>query len=174
MLAIKSRAIYIGQIRRGLPDMEKWFEGRELNFEEFLCFSLYSTNHAMNRVYTPVLKELGLTYPQYLVMLALWKKDGQLVGELGQKMHLESSTLTPLLKRLEKLNFVRRQRDAEDERKVRVTLTSEGHALHEQAACVPGQILEAIGMTPEEIIALSAQINKVRKNLESWSLDTTE
>ena len=149
--------------------MEKWFDGRDLNFEEFLCFSLYSANHAMNRVYTPVLKDLGLTYPQYLVMVALWQKDGQLVGEIGRKVLLESSTLTPLLKRLEKLGYVRRQRDAEDERKVRITLTADGHALREQAACVPGQILEAIGMTPDEILALSTQINKVRKSLAAWS-----
>ena len=149
--------------------MENWFDGRELNFDEFLCFSLYSANHAMNRVYTPVLKELGLTYPQYLVMVALWQDDGQLVGELGRKMLLESSTLTPLVKRLEKLGYVCRQRDAGDERKVRVTLTTDGHALRERAACVPGQIPEAIGMAPEEILALSRQINKVRKNLTAWS-----
>ena len=149
--------------------MDKWFDGRELSFEHFLCFSLYSSNHAMNRVYAPVLKALDLTYPQYLVMITLWQSDGQLVGELGQKMHLESNTLTPLLKRLEKQGYVRRQRDAEDERKVRVTLTADGHALRERAECVPSQILEAIGMAPEEILALSAQINKVRKNLENWA-----
>lgn len=147
--------------------MDKWFDGKPLNFQHFLCFSLYAANHAMNRTYAPILKDLGLTYPQYLAMISLWQNDGQSVGELSKALFLDSNTLTPLLKRLEALGLVSRQREKDDERRVRVTLTADGHALRERAECVPGQILEAIGIAPEDILALSAQINQVRENLSA-------
>ena len=94
-----------------------------LRLGEFLCFAVYSASHAFNRVYKPLLDELGLTYPQYLVMVLLWEQDDQTVGSLGEKLFLESSTLTPLLKRLEALGYVKRTRDPVDERQVRVRLT---------------------------------------------------
>src|SRR5438874_8124185 len=93
-----------------------------LRFSDFLCFAVYSASHAFNRVYKPLLDELGLTYPQYLVMVLLWEQDDQTVGSLGEKLFLESSTLTPLLKRLEALGQVKRNRDQVDERQVRVRL----------------------------------------------------
>src|ERR1700751_3159022 len=95
-----------------------------LKLDEFLCFEVYSANHAFNRVYQPLLDKLRLTYPQYLVMVLLWERDGQTVGELGARLSLESNTLTPLLKRLEALGHVKRSRDPADERQVRVQLTA--------------------------------------------------
>ena len=89
-----------------------------LKLDNFICFALYTANHAMNRVYKPLLDALGLTYPQYLVMVSLWEEDGQTVGGLGDKLFLESSTLTPLLKRLEAAGYIRRERSREDERVV--------------------------------------------------------
>src|SRR5258707_12339396 len=94
-----------------------------LRLGEFLCFAVYSANHAFNRVYKPLLDELGLTYPQYLVMVLLWERDDQTVGSLGEKLFLESSTLTPLLKRLEASGYIRRTRDPDDERQERACLT---------------------------------------------------
>ena len=100
-----------------------------LRLSEFLCFAVYSASHAFNRVYKPLLDELGLTYPQYLAMVLLWERDDQTVGSLGEKLFLESSTLTPLLKRLEALGHIRRTRDPNDERQVRVRLTDKGRAI---------------------------------------------
>ena len=94
-----------------------------LDVDDHLCFAIYSAGHAFNRIYKPLLGELGLTYPQYLVMVALWAKDDQTVGSLGEKLLLESSTLTPLLKRLEGIGYLTRTRDPADERQVRVRLT---------------------------------------------------
>src|SRR5436190_22787125 len=94
-----------------------------------LCFAIYSTAHAFNRVYKPLLDALGLTYPQYLVMLILWEREGPSVSEIGERLHLDSGTLTPLLKRLEAAGLVRRARDPADERQVRIALTLKGRAL---------------------------------------------
>src|SRR5258708_29630936 len=114
-----------------------------LRLGEFLCFAVYSANHAFNRVYKPLLDELGLTYPQYLAMVVLWEEDDQTVGSLGERLFLESSTLTPLLKRLEALGHVRRSRDPSDERQVRIRLTEKGHALRVPAQKIPSCILAA-------------------------------
>lgn len=108
-----------------------------LKLDNFICFALYSANHAMNRLYKPMLDELNLTYPQYLVMVTLWEEDGQTVGGIGEKLFLESSTLTPLLKRLEAAGFIQRTRSKEDERQVLIRLTSEGTALKTKAAAIP-------------------------------------
>src|SRR5260370_24247641 len=99
-----------------------------LRLGEFLCFAVYAASHAFNRVYKPLLDELGLTYPQYLAMVLLWERDDQTVGSLSEKLFLESSTLTPLLKRLEALGHVKRTRDPADERQVRVRFTDKGRA----------------------------------------------
>jgi MarR family transcriptional regulator, organic hydroperoxide resistance regulator len=140
-----------------------------LDLEIFLCFAVYSASHAFNHVYKPLLEELGLTYPQYIVMVLLWERDGQTVGELGQKLFLESNTLTPLLKRLETLGFIKRKRDPADERQVRVHLTQAGRKLRQRALHVPRCILDATGLEPKEAEQLSEKIGALRKALESYN-----
>jgi DNA-binding MarR family transcriptional regulator len=135
----------------------------ELN--DFLCFAIYSAGHAFNRLYKPLLEALDLTYPQYLVMVALWTKDDQTVGNLGDKLFLESSTLTPLLKRLEGMGYITRNRDLADERQVRVSLTKAGAALRAKARDIPGCILEATGLSADGLRRLQADISGVRDNL---------
>ncbi len=131
----------------------------------FLCFAVYSANLAFSRVYKPFLDELGLTYPQYLALISLWAEDDQTVGELGEKLFLESNTLTPLLKRLEAFGHIERNRDPQDERQVRVRLTGKGKALRGRASCVPEGILEASGMQSGALQTLSAEITALRDRL---------
>jgi len=100
---------------------------------DFMCFAVYSTNLAYSRVYKPVLEKLGLTYPQYVTIICLWEEDGQTVKSLSEKLFLEPSTMTPMLKRLEAMGYVRRERDSEDERSVLVSLTDTGRELREKA-----------------------------------------
>lgn len=137
----------------------------DLRLGEFLCFAVYSANHAFNRVYKPLLGALGLTYPQYLAMVALWEQDDQTVGGLGARLFLESSTLTPLIKRLETDGLVTRARDAEDERVVRVRLTAAGRALRVKAETVPGCILDASGLDAASLARLRNQISALRDTL---------
>lgn len=137
-----------------------------LRLDLFLCFSLYSATHAMQRVYAPMLADLGITYPQYLALVALWQQDDQTVGALGEHLMLESSTLTPMLKRLEAAGLVSRARDLNDERQVRVRLTEAGWALHARAAAIPGCVLEAVGLSPKELIPLKQQLDALRERLE--------
>jgi DNA-binding MarR family transcriptional regulator len=132
---------------------------------DFICFAVYSTIHAFSRVYKPLLAILGLTYPQYLVMAALWAKDDQTVGSLGVTLFLDSSTLTPLLKRLEKLGLVVRSRDPVDERHVRVRLTPQGAALAGKARDFPACVDAATGVAPEDLCRLRAEILAVRTAL---------
>src|SRR6266481_8689915 len=115
-----------------------------------LCFAVYSTAHAFNRVYKPLLDRLGLTYPQYLVMLVLWERDGVPVKDIGERLFLDSGTLTPLLKRLEAAGLIKRTR-SEDERQVLIALTPQGHALQEKARSVPQSILAASACTVAEL-----------------------
>jgi DNA-binding MarR family transcriptional regulator len=136
-----------------------------LRLGEFLCFAVYSASHAFNRVYKPLLDELGLTYPQYLAMVLLWEQDDQTVGSLGEKLFLESSTLTPLLKRLEALGHVKRMRDPVDERQVRVRLTDKGRAIREKAREIPDCILEASGLEIDELHRLRSEIVALRNAL---------
>ncbi len=136
-----------------------------LNLNSFLCFAIYSANHAMNRVYKPLLEELGLTYPQYIMMVVLWEKDKQTVKSLGKQLFLESNTLTPLLKRLEKMGHITRQRDIADERQVLICLTQQGKGLKEKALKIPSCLLDATGLTPESVQHLQAQITLLRRNL---------
>jgi len=138
---------------------------------EFLCFAVYSASHAFNRVYKPLLDELGLTYPQYLVMVLLWEQDDQTVGSLGEKLFLESSTLTPLLKRLEALGQVKRTRDPVDERQVRVRLTDKGRAMREKAGGIPDCILEASGLEIAELRRLQSELVALRTALERYQRD---
>lgn len=138
-----------------------------LQLEKFLCFSIYSAGHAFNRVYKPLLDNLGLTYPQYLVMVTLWQEDNQSVRSIGSKLYLESSTLTPLLKRLEANGLVSRKRDPEDERSVRVSLTEAGKALRDAAEEVPPCILEATGLDIETAKRLNRDLRTMRDQMEA-------
>jgi DNA-binding MarR family transcriptional regulator len=133
--------------------------------DDFICFAIYSANHALNRVYKPLLDAVGLTYTQYIAMISLWQQDDQTVGSLGEKLFLESSTLTPVLKRLEGLGLIARTRDKSDERQVRVQLTAAGRALQEQARTIPPCILEASGLEAEDLTRLKAEIATLRSSL---------
>src|ERR687889_452748 len=116
-----------------------------LTLDRQLCFAAYSVSQAFNRVYKPGLDRIGLTYPQYLVLLVLWEQDGQMMKHIGDRLHLDSGTLTPLLKRLEVAGIVRRQRDSQDERQVRISLTPKGHSLKEQAVKARENVVCASG-----------------------------
>ena len=132
-----------------------------------LCFAVYSTAHAFNRFYKPLLDRLGLTYPQYLVMLVLWEQDGVPVKEIGERLFLDSGTLTPLLKRLEAAGLVKRARSTEDERQVLIALTPQGQALKEKARNVPQSILEASECSVAELVALKSEIVTLRDRLNA-------
>lgn len=130
-----------------------------------LCFALYSASLATTRLYKPLLEPLGLTYPQYLVLMVLWQRDGQGVGELGERLFLDSGTLTPLLKRMESAGWLVRERAADDERRVRVSLTAEGRALRRRALEIPGRIAAASGCSSDELAALTAQLQQLRDQI---------
>jgi MarR family transcriptional regulator, organic hydroperoxide resistance regulator len=135
--------------------------------ESMLCFDLYATHHAVGQVYQPLLAELGLTYPQYLVLVTLWTGDGLSVGELGRRLDLESSTLTPLVKRLENNGFLVRTRDKADERRVRVHLTEAGWQMETRARHIPGCIAEAFGLPLEDLRKLHDVLVRMRTSLRS-------
>src|ERR1700716_1747111 len=128
-----------------------------------LCFAIYSTAHAFNRAYKPLLDELGLTYPQYLVMLVLWEEDRHTLKALGEHLFLDSGTLTPLLKRLETAGLVLRSRDPADERLVRVSLTKAATTLREMAKNVPMTMVCATGLSIPEIVQLRDELIGLRK-----------
>lgn len=130
-----------------------------------LCFALHSASLAMTKVYKPQLDQLGMTYPQYLVMLVLWEGDGLGVSEIGERLFLDSGTLTPLLKRLEAQGRIDRTRDPRDERRVVVRLTDQGRALKQEAARIPGCILGATGCSMDEIVKLAEQVKLLRQRL---------
>lgn len=132
-----------------------------------LCFAVYSASLAMTRLYKPLLDKLGLTYPQYIVMLALWERDGVMVSELGERVSLDSGTLTPLLKRLEANGFVARARDAADERRVQVTLTAAGRKLKARAANVPACLLAAAQCPVPELVQLTRQLQSLRDRIKA-------
>ena len=133
-----------------------------------LCFAIYSAGHAFNRVYKPLLDRLGLTYPQYLVMLVLWERDGLSVKEIGERLFLDSGTLTPLLKRLEVAHLVKRTRSAADERQVLVALTARGAGLRDKAkSVIPPAILAATGCSVAELGALQHSRVTLREQLDA-------
>ena len=136
-----------------------------LQLDNQLCFGLYSASLAMTKVYKPLLDEIGLTYPQYLAMLVLWEKDGLMVSELGERLHLDSGTLTPLLKRMEASGLVSRIRAVEDERRVHVTLTASGRKLKAKAVGIPACILSASQSSITEITALTQDVRTLRERL---------
>jgi len=136
------------------------------DLDELLCFAVHSTGFAFNRVYRRPLRRLGLTYPQYLVMVALWGEDRVTVGRLGERLSLDTSTLTPLLKRLEGLQLLTRRRSDADERRVIVTLTELGRAMHREAADVTRCITEGAGLSVADLARLTREIRALRGNLE--------
>ena len=142
-----------------------------LRLDQQICFSLNAASRAFGGVYRVILKDLGLTYPQYLVMLVLWEHGELPVKKLGEHLRLDSGTLSPLLKRLETAGLVRRERSARDERSVEVRLTDEGVALRERALDVPRRILGATGFDIDEIRALRARLDELTGALDSAALE---
>ncbi|RED49148.1 MarR family winged helix-turn-helix transcriptional regulator [Aestuariispira insulae] len=130
-----------------------------------LCFSLYSTMHAFNKTYRRVLKGLDLTYPQYLVMLVLWERDELNVSDICDRLRLETTTVTPLLKRLEGRGVLRRERSKQDERQVIISLTDVGRTLKEQARNIPHCMAEALECSLDEMIDLQGRLDRIRENL---------
>ena len=130
---------------------------------DFLCFAIYSANLAFGKVYRPLLERLGITYTQYVTLVALWEEDNQTVGGLGEKLFLESNTLTPILKKLEAMGYVKRTRDAANERQVRITLTADGKQLRETARSV--DLTDACGLTSKDFGRLQKEIVALRDNL---------
>jgi MarR family transcriptional regulator, organic hydroperoxide resistance regulator len=130
---------------------------------DFLCFAIYSANLAYGRAYKPILEELGLTYTQYIAIVALWEEDDQTVGGLGEKMFLESNTLTPILKKLEAMGYLTRRRDPGDERQVRVRLTEVGRRLREKGLNMT--LVKQTGLPVEEFSKLQKAVSKLRDNL---------
>jgi DNA-binding MarR family transcriptional regulator len=141
-----------------------------LKLDNQLCFAIYACSRSLTRIYRPLLSQLGITYPQYLVLMVLWEKKEQSVSELGKKLLLDSGTLTPLLKRMEKSRLVQRIRSEEDERKVFIRLTDKGENLKEQAGSIPEKMFCQSGLTIEEFIRMKTDlenlVSRIRK-LES-------
>ena len=132
---------------------------------EQLCFALYSTNLAMQKVYRQLLTALNVTYPQYLVLLVLWERDGLTVSEIGERLFLESSTLTPLLKRMEGMGLLERRRATADERQVIISLAPSGRQLKQRAEAIPGGVFCAAGCSLEELLASRDQLLQLRARL---------
>lgn len=139
--------------------------GQALLLDNQLCFALYSTSLAMSKVYQPLLAELGITYPQYLVMLVLWEADGLTVSEIGERLYLDSGTLTPLLKRLEAAGLLQRMRDTADQRRVLVRLTAAGRKLKQRAGKLPECILAATQCSLSELKTLTRELQALRASL---------
>ncbi|MBB1250680.1 MarR family winged helix-turn-helix transcriptional regulator [Rhizobium sp. G21] len=137
-----------------------------LSLDNQLCFAIYAASHAFTKAYRPLLTELGLTYPQYLVMLVLWEKRAASVTEIGAALGLDTGTLSPLLKRLEKTGYIRRERSREDERQVMIALTTSGVILKTRAQDVLKTIGQAIGCDLQQMQALMDGLRRVRRNLE--------
>jgi MarR family transcriptional regulator, organic hydroperoxide resistance regulator len=153
---------------RGVTKMENAAgnaQESQLKLSNFLCFAIYSTANAVTRAYQPRLSALGLTYPQYLVMVVLWEKENQTVKAIGDKLSLDSGTLTPLLKRLETAGLITRRRDTVDERQVLIGLTDGGRSMRERAEAVPIAMGKAFGCTMDEAQSLRSELIAMRDNL---------
>ncbi len=149
--------------------MKKEKSGYEVLLDDRLCLALYAASRAMTARYRPILSRLSLTYPQYLVMVFLWELGPATLGDIGERLHLESSTLSPMVKRLEALDLVTRQRNPEDERSVTVDLTAKGRALKSRAVEIPAEISKAVGLSDSEqgqlVIELRALANELNASL---------
>ncbi|MFG3287995.1 MarR family winged helix-turn-helix transcriptional regulator [Streptomyces sp. NPDC048179] len=146
-------------------------ESEWLHLDRQICFSLHAASRAFNGVYRVILKDLGLTYPQYLVMLVLWEQGDLPVKKLGEHLRLDSGTLSPLLKRLETAGLVHRERSARDERSVEIRLTEKGDALRERALEVPRRIVSATGFDVDEIRDLKARLDQLTGTLDAAAAD---
>lgn len=145
---------------------EQW-----LQLDRQLCFALYASSLATTKLYKPLLAPLGLTYPQYLVMLVLWEADGLSVSQLGQRLSLDSGTLTPLLKRLEALGHIERRRASDDERRVDIVLQPAGRALKARALDIPGQLACAAACDLDELVSLTQRLHQLRAQFAKASHD---
>lgn len=144
---------------------DKKVKAAPLLLDQQLCFALYSANLAMHKVYRKLLTQMDITYPQYLVMLVLWQQDSLTVSEIGERLFLDSATLTPLLKRLENAGLLNRQRSRQDERQVVVSLTDAGRSLRQQAESIPDEIQCASDCSEDEMNSLKLQLNQLRDKL---------
>ncbi len=146
-----------------------------LPLDDQLCYAIYSAGMAIQRTYKPLLDELGLTYPQYLVLNVLWRDGEQTVGGIAGRLGLESSTLTPLLKRLEAAKLVQRTRNPENEREVVVAVTAKGSALQSKATCLGEALLAASGQPPQQLMKLKEDVKRLRdaiyKSIGGWNLE---
>lgn len=142
-----------------------------IRLDSMLCFAIYATGHAFTRFYKPRLDALGLTYPQYLVLIVLWEGDDITVNTLGSRLFLDSGTITPLIKRLEARGLVKRRRDEDDERQVRILLTPEGRALREKAMSIPLSVATGTGLTRETADRLRAELLNLRDRLDASAGD---
>lgn len=140
-----------------------------MKLDNQICFAIYASSREITKLYRPLLQDIGLTYTQYVTMLALWEKDNVTVSELGNRLYLDSGTLTPLLKKLEAAGLVQRTRDRNDERSVLVTLTAQGEALREKALDIPNQLVCKLDATPEEGIALLTQMHELLARMKQHS-----
>ena len=141
------------------------FDYREaMKLANQMCFPLYAAARSVTGLYTPLLKPLGLTYTQYIVLLVLWEKDGVSVTEIGEKLMLDNGTLSPLLKKMEQAGYVERRRSQEDERVVVITLTEAGRALQEKAKDIPAQVAGCIDLSPEKAQTLYALLYELLEN----------
>ncbi|WP_310542847.1 MarR family transcriptional regulator [Phenylobacterium sp.] len=150
---------------RHTPASDPQGVAEQLRLDNQLCFALYAATGLVTRAYRPLLEPLGLTYPQYLAMMALWEKAPRTVSDLGEALGLDSGTLTPLLKRMEAAGLVKRTRDAADERRVQITLTDAGRALQEKAAGVPFALACALDLPGEEIVSLRARLQDLARRM---------
>ena len=139
---------------------------------DFLCFAIYSANLAYGKAYKPILRELGVTYTQYIAIVALWEQDHQTVGGLGEKLFLESNTLTPILKKLEGMGYVRRERDRADERQVVVSLTEDGRRLREKGLSM--DLVAATGLSPKEFAKVQRAVVALRDSLLEHARNSTD
>ena len=172
--AAPSKAVTLKEAVRPVADQASCSEQGSTALTSLLCFDVYAASRALTRAYRPLLEPLGLTYPQFLVMLSLWEAEEGVavsgipltVGALGERLSLDSGTLSPLLKRLESVGLVARERSRQDEREVTVLLTGAGRALEARAAHVPGEITRMVGLTGRERLALQFTLRQMRVNVE--------
>ena len=137
-----------------------------LQLKNQVCFPLYALSKEITKLYRPMLEELDMTYPQYLVMMVLWEKDGLTVSEVGEKLLLDSGTLTPLLKRLENKSFINRKRKKEDERVVELFLTEEGRNLQQKACSIPNEMIQKINIKNEDLVQLKNLVESILSKIQ--------
>lgn len=141
----------------------------QLKLENQICFPIYAASRLITREYQPLLDELGITYPQYLVLMLLWESDGLSVTEIGERLVLNTNTVTPLLKRMEAQGLISRQRSSEDERQVIVTLTAQGHVLKEEAATIPERLVAGLSAEDTDIDALRNMVSTLNQIIHHLS-----